>query len=229
MVIIKDSRGVGRAVAKGTIQGWVAYLWFKVVLPLLVPIGTPAVTVFLGWSQGVLWMWIWLAMLATPFFALASWREIDARRRASRIDDKVTFELGAASDISIGPDGKRIVMCIQPFVQMINNSDYDISVVVESMDTRIDNLAARYRAGARRAGEFTIPPKRGVQARDIALEVPDGITGERAHGSFRYRLRYGLAGKEALINQDWTTFEMVNLPSNPGVIVNLSPATDRPA
>jgi hypothetical protein len=45
MVIIKDSRGVGRAVAKGTIQGWVAYLWFKVVLPLLVPIGTPAVTV----------------------------------------------------------------------------------------------------------------------------------------------------------------------------------------
>jgi hypothetical protein len=212
------------AVRQGIIAGTVSVVWSKAVLPWVLSAGAPMVTAYLGWAQGVPWMWVWMAALASPFFVLAGLREFETRRQLNQIDGKLTIELGAAFESEL-KEGKRIVKAIQPFVQFVNTAPFRLSLIVDEMTTHTDDHAHRYRPGIERAtGPFAIEPATGMQSRDIIVEVPGGIEDERFTGVFRFRLRYGLPGKEIVEVVRRTTFEAANVPNVPLVQMFFSPA-----
>jgi hypothetical protein len=170
-------------------------------------------------------MWVWLAALAAPFFALAAMREVGIRRQTNRVDDKLIYSFGAAADHEIS-EGKRIIKVIQPFVNLLTNAPFGLSVLVDEMETRIDGHAHLYRKGAppRRIGPYAVSQSRGLQARDIPVDIPDGIKEERSSGTFRFKLRYGVPGKETFEVSERLNFEVINKADAQGVQVLFSPA-----
>jgi len=202
------------AVRQGVIAGTTSFIWSKVVLPWAVPLGAPAVTAILGWAQNVPWMWIWTAALASPFFALASLREFEARRKRTRVEGNFTAQFMPPGLDTAIVDGRRKIMVVQTRLMVRNAASFPISFVVDDISTVIENHAHRYRGRRTQMGGI-VGQDGGIIYQDQPVEIPGGIADERISIRFRYSGRYGRPGNENIPFSDRMTIEVANIQGRP--------------
>jgi len=180
----ESSDSVGKSISKEVALGAVKAFASHAIAVWVIPIGLPVITVYLGYLQGLPWMYI--AVGAGVMFAAASTGlvKFDEWRDRRRTDGKLHF-----SGLRIVIETAKNGFCLG--VDLRNDAGVQMEVDFTEIRTSLENIVPREKEYKRT--RYTVEPHGGVFFDDYPIEIAAPKNGA-LEANVDFRIKYGPIG-----------------------------------
>lgn len=172
---------------KGLATGTVSYVWGKFVLPAIVVLGAPLVTIVLGaFAEPVIpWMYIWVSAIVSLAAASGSMVWIDQTIEKRRIKNKLNF---AKMRLGRNIHGPGVFLG----VELSNTAMVPVEFRVERVQTRVANRVPTVTRFDRT--NFEVPANGVAWFDDHVIDIGAPPRPGTLEGFAEFRLTYGRVG-----------------------------------
>jgi hypothetical protein len=171
--------------AKNMAAGAVRAFAFHVTVVYIIPLGIPAVTIYLGFVQGLPWMYIVVGACVAFAGISAGLVRFDDWREKRRVDGKIGFV-----QVRSSADTTKPSVALGALFQ--STAAIPIEVEIEEVRTQVDSRVPANRTFEKT--KFTVPPHGNLFFDDHRIEIAQYPRTGTLSGIVEFRLRYGRQG-----------------------------------